>query len=137
MAEGLRVGNAPKVWIRWSGVAWVTLFLFWLRLEDVSVWPALALSGLGLAWLYIRWRLGAAAANRRWPWIAGWLGLTVPVSVLFLLVFKSGVHSHGFPELPLSLLSWLLRQIPIWVLVGFLFGFLVERGFGYITKQGD
>jgi hypothetical protein len=69
--------------------------------------------------------------------MAGWFGLAAPVGALFLLVFKSGVHSHGFPELPLSLLSRLLRQIPIWVLVGFLFGFLVERGFGYITKQGD
>jgi hypothetical protein len=69
--------------------------------------------------------------------MAGWLGLAAPVSALFLLVFKSGVHSHGFLEFPLSLLSRLLRQIPVWVLVGILFGFFIERGLRYITKQGD
>jgi hypothetical protein len=137
MAESVGAGKGPKEWIRWSGVAWMTLFLFWLPVEDVSVWPALALSGLGLAWFYMRWRLGAAGANWRWPWMAGLLGLAAPVSTLFLLVFKSGVHSHGFPELPVSLLSRLLRQIPVWGLIGVLFGFFIERGFGNITRRGD
>ncbi|HEX9597456.1 MAG TPA: hypothetical protein VF982_11300 [Anaerolineales bacterium] len=137
MVEPMGAGKRRKQWVLWGGVAWVTLFLFWLPVEDISLWPALALGALGMAWLFMRWRLGTVRTVRRWLCIAGAAGLGIPVGALLLLVFKSGAHGHGFFELPLALLARLLPQIPVWVLVGMFYGCFIERGLAYLRRQAD
>ncbi len=130
-------GSRQKQWTRWGGVAWVTLFLFWLPVEDISLWPAFFLAGCGAAWLYGRWRLLNEDVQGSWWWRAGAAGLVGPVGAVILLVFKSGAHGHGFPELPLIKLVAVLPQIPVWMLGGVVLGLLIERRFGFATRQGD
>lgn len=113
--------------LRWSGAVWVALFLLWLPLEDTSTWPAQILAALGITWGYVRFF--GAAGSKGWTWVRRGLvvGLAVPILAVLLLVFKTGLHGHGFPELPLPRLAAPLTWLPVWLAAGLLFSFFWQR----------
>lgn len=137
MAEGSGPGGRQKHWIRWGGVAWVTLFLFWLPVEDVALWPAVTLAALGLAWMLLRWGSAVGPEGAMWPVAGALMGLMVPISAAALLVFKSGAHGHGFLELPLVTLFDVLPQVPYWGAAGLAVGLAIQFRVKQKPRKGD
>ena len=55
------------------------------------------------------------------------LGFAVPVFAVFLMVFKGGLHAHGFPDfLPAQILA-VLRSAPWFALGGALAALFAKR----------
>ena len=119
--------------LRWSGLALGVLTLAWLPLEDTHT---VYLTSLSLLWS--AWTAGWLAARprvRAWLASGGWvfalLGaaaglLSAPVAV-GLVIFKAGLHAHGFLDFTLFQLTQLLLRTPIWVAAGGVVGYGAYR----------
>jgi hypothetical protein len=114
--------------VRSGAVGYGLLVFLWLSPEDNHVWPV-ALLGAGLAvvaggvfaanrfggrWIPARWILpGAALAGL----VAGAGGALAAAGLMLL---KSGLHSHLFPDYPLPMILAMLERAPAWGLAGLL-----------------
>lgn len=115
--------------LRLAGLVWGAVFLLWLPVEDVTPSAALALAGGAAVWGVARW--GRGLAPGRW-WLAGLAaGLALAPLAAGLLVFKSGLHSHGFPDFGPRQLLGALAGTPAWGLGGALAGGVAAA----LTKQ--
>ncbi|TAK13608.1 MAG: hypothetical protein EPO32_04765 [Anaerolineae bacterium] len=113
---------AAKRRLRWAALAWGALFLFWLPLEDVTPNAALGLAGGLCVWGAVGWTARRDVPPARWPWLGLVAGLALAPLAAGLLVFKSGLHSHGFPDFGPRQLLDLLAGMPAWGLGGALAG---------------
>ena len=120
------------LWLRWSGLGTGVLTLAWLPVEDTQT---LYLTVLSLLWS--AWTAGWFATRPRLEgWLVGrWqfalLGagaglLTAPVA-LSLVLFKAGIHAHGFLDFSVFQLTGMLLRTPFWVVVGTLVGLVISR----------
>lgn len=100
--------------------------LIWLSLEDHNV-SAPALAGLALtavlvANILLRWplaRIKRPAARFLGGLLAGAsIGAGTALAAAFLMLFKTGLHSHAAPDYPLTLILDTLAHAPIWTLAG-------------------
>ena len=118
--------------LRWGGLLLLGLLLAWLPLEDVHVGAALTLAALFGLWLYgrlISERRPSALAHLGWAALAG---AVVPVMALVLMVFKSGLHAHGFSDFSVAQMVAVLALIPQALGVGLLVGLSAQ-----IAGRGD
>ena len=117
--------------VRWSGAIWVALFLFWLPFEDVGTTASLFLAAMGALWLLLRWRSSRAQASLP-AWILSGLllGAAIPLMMIALAAFKSGLHAHGFADIPLVQLQRVVSKWIGWLVVGALVG-----GVGYLAEN--
>ncbi|MCW5838579.1 MAG: hypothetical protein KIT29_01575 [Anaerolineales bacterium] len=109
--------------LRILGVVWLVLFLLWLPFEDTQLTFPLILALDLCVWLALRmwpfWStLGRVAATLV---AAAWLA-SAPVLTLGLMVFKGGVHAHGFPDFALRQFAAVLSALPLCALLGGLMG---------------
>jgi len=116
---------------RWIVAIFGGILFFWLRLEDNSVWSVVSL-GAGLALLTIGWttmgKLGGREVRARYlipgaALLGGLTGLGASLATTALMILKTGMHGHLFPDYPPGEIIALLQRIPIWMLAGGLVGF--------------
>lgn len=88
---------------RWLQLIFLCGLLLWLRIEDVKLhWPTLLACGM----VYLFWNGKRPVSYTLAQRVSlGMLsGMMVGVLALLLIVFKSGLHAHGFFELPKGML---------------------------------
>jgi len=93
---------------------------FWIPIEDVNMVWLTAIAVVWAAWLgvWATWR-GVLAG---WRWRLALLGagaglLFFPLAIAFIL-FKSGLHAHGFLDFSLYQISRLAWMTPVWMVFG-------------------
>ena len=100
------------------------MILLWLSIEDRderrAVFLAAMLSTLGA--LVTGLRFGARLRGYWYILLGGTFGLLVPLLAVLLMVVKTGLHGHSVPDFTLAQISAVLRQIPVWSVVGLLVG---------------
>ncbi|MCB9450797.1 MAG: hypothetical protein H6672_05125 [Anaerolineaceae bacterium] len=114
--------------LRLAAVGYGLLVFFWLSPEDNHVWPvALLGAGLGLMTvsLLVVNRFGGRVIPRRWllpgAALAGLLaGGGGAVAAAGLMLFKTALHSHLYPDYPFTLMLAMLARAPAWGLAGLL-----------------
>ncbi len=138
----------PARALRWAGILWGILFLVWLPFEDLTTtYPVLLAAGLSL-WLGARaiyltpgpspslsdeeGRVPSLVTAKRgeavrWFITGLRLGFVVPFIAVFLMVFKGGLHAHGFPDFVPAQISAVLRSAPWWALAGAIIGIVARR----------
>lgn len=107
---------------RLAGLALGALSLLWLPAEDVH-----AGMPLGLAAGYCAWGAWALWARRGWRGgrlvaLGAATGLAAAPLAAVLMVFKSGLHAHGFPDFGPRQLLEMLATTPAWAAAGGLAG---------------
>lgn len=114
----------PKywVWFQWSGVVLGGIVFYWLSVEDTTLDLVTLLSVMICAWASV-----SLGMKKRWPSRyfvpAGLLaGLCTSLVASFLMIFKSGLHSHAAPDFVVADFVRVLSMAPIWGLSGFLVG---------------
>ncbi len=116
------------LWLRFIAIGLGILILLWLPIEDTNevtaIIIALLISGLfALRVILLRQKSQRVLSIT----LIGLLsGLSIIPLALFLFAFKTGLHSHGFPDYPADLILSMLRKIPLYALGGLCLGF----GFG-------
>lgn len=124
--------------LRWLTIGWGVYTAVWISLEGdlrrvvlLAVWTMLVALG--------HWA-------RRWqkrPFsVMGWVGKTAVFGILlgagsallalFFMALKTGLHAHG-PEFTAAEINWVMRQIPLWTVVGALAG----SGFGLLSYKNS
>lgn len=106
----------------------VSLFV-WFGIEDNSALPV-AVYGvigaiLGAVTLWRRWRLSALAGRHALAALIGVgasAGIGAVLTTVALMLFKTGLHSHLFPDYPPAQLLAMLARTPAWSLAGALVG---------------
>ncbi|MFK7805118.1 MAG: hypothetical protein AB8G95_26025 [Anaerolineae bacterium] len=107
-------------WIAFEGIltlvvgVGLTLTLLWVAVGASRVWPAIQFRFPSLTGL--RGRLLA------WSAVGGLVGLTSPLMILSLMIFKTGIHAHG-PEFNPAEIEWVLSQFFRWSVLGMAIGF--------------
>lgn len=100
--------------------------LLWLQLEDNSVLPVTLLGLAGAALLLGFWtlaRVGGATLSLA-AFIAGaallggLVGVGAALTTAALMLLKTGMHAHLFPDYPPGLLIATLERAPVWGLAG-------------------
>lgn len=127
--------SKPPLRLRWSGLALGVLTLAWLPLEDTHTVYLTSLSLLWSTWL-AGW-FSARPRVRAWLASGGWAfallgaaaGLFSAPAAVGLVIFKAGLHAHGFVDFSLTQLYQLLIRTPIWSVLGAAAGWLVSRVF--------
>ncbi len=107
-----------QIWRRRVGFALGVVVVIWLPFEDAGPTSALLLSLLAGLWAGLKLAPEIAAPDCRRIWLAYPLtaifcGLLVPGIAAFLMVFKSGLHGHGFPDFSIGQLTRTLSQAPL------------------------
>lgn len=106
--------------LRYAAIFLAILFFIGLPREDVSMGPVIVYAVLWAIWFLLRVFINQAPSIPIWQsflrgaLIAG----AVPLFAVCLLLFKSGLHAHGFPEYSAQQLIALLWQTPWWALGG-------------------
>lgn len=110
-------------------ISWILLgatVLVWLSSEDESVRPVLffvaLICGLAAYSLALRWQLNARPRSYTLPLLGAAAGLAVVPAALFLMAFKSGLHSHLTPDFTPDQIAWVVSRAPAWGMAGLLAG---------------
>ncbi len=102
----------------------LALFI-WLQVEDNTP-VAVAIFGIGLATLLTLDRLARYVPPRLWLAGAAILGaiagLGGVLATVALMLLKTGMHSHLFPDYPPGQMLEMLQRAPVWTLAGALAG---------------
>ena len=92
-----------KRWLRGASLLLGAILLFWLPVEDTGTRTPLLPAALGVT-LLAAFQLNRFALRPcRHLWVRHILpgalgGLAIPLLATGLMVFKSGIHRHGFPD---------------------------------------
>lgn len=112
--------------------------LFWLQVEDLESKYVVGLSALWCAWFAVWFLLNPARKPRLRAFAGTGLlsGLAVAPFAILLVLFKGGIHAHGFLDLTNDQIIRVLRSTPLWGLLGLLIGafaflYLHHRGIDY------
>lgn len=118
-----RIASRTPNWLRAIGIALGVFFLVWLPVEDVDNKQVLLLA-LGVSgWLTTRYYVTRKPQLVRSTLAGGIAGLTVAPLAAFLMIFKGGLHDHGFPDFAISQISAVISGMPWWLLGGLMVGF--------------
>ena len=111
----------------------------WISLEG-RLWQVVVMSvgvtavGTGFIWQK-RW---GGNKVKGWHWVGLlaltglMMGLLTGSLTLIFMSLKTGLHTHG-PEFTAAQIVWIIRQIPLWSVVGLSAGL----GIGLLTKKID
>lgn len=115
--------RSPAV-LRALGAGWLIFFLIWLPFEDTHIVLPLILAIDLCVWLALRmWPFWSTlgdvfvAALAAGAWLAA-----IPVFTLGLMLFKGGVHGHGFPDFALRQFGLVMLAIPVCAALGAMLG---------------
>ncbi len=117
--------------LRWLGLTIGVLTLAWLPLEDTRTYFLTVLSLLWsvwtAGWLSTRLRMRAWLTSGGWAFVmlGAAAGLLSAPAAFGLVIFKAGLHAHGFVDFSFSQLTQLLIRTPIWVAAGGVVGWVV------------
>ena len=115
---------------RWIVILAAVGVFFWLSLEDTNVLPVVLIAvGLALlsAYMSVTGRWGGRGLSRA-PLLIGaalvgaGVGAGTALIAALLMIWKTGMHAHPFPDYPTGLILDILRRAPIWSLAGVLVG---------------
>lgn len=98
----------------------------WLSLEDQHVLPVTLISAgaaLLIAYFTLTRRYGGMSVAPRdlligAALIGAGIGAGTALVAALLMVWKTGMHAHPFPDYPPALILDLLRRAPTWALAG-------------------
>ncbi len=98
--------------------------LIWLPLEDInSIFPVLfSLIGATIFSVYNFGKWVCENARMKNLIYGALIGASIPLLSILLMVFKSGLHNHGFSEYPISDIVFLINSFPLALLAGALIG---------------
>lgn len=129
--------NCGRDWISEMGKRRISNFTFllaalalvWLPFEDTG--PLIpVLIGLAGSALFAAHNLNAhprQTDNRKHLGLGLVLGFGPVLIPIFLMVFKSGLHNHGFPDFPLSDTTRILTFFPFSLVFGLIFSISFSR----------
>ena len=130
MSSDVNLHNGPsKSSFRWPGFLWLTFFLLWLPLEDTKTIIPIILATYLILWIIIaKFILARESWKISYFAILGVVGTSLlPIVASFLMLFKSGVHSHGFSEYSPNQFVALLSAIPFAAVSGLIMGIVTYR----------
>ncbi len=115
--------------MRNSGLLLLAAFLFWLPFEDTEVYVPLGLAiWVGLWALeslhYLRREKGQDLQVIRDGLM---VGILIPVTAAGFMVFKTGVHAHGFSEYSARQFIFVFSILPFSLVGGLVLSFLLQR----------
>jgi hypothetical protein len=104
--------------------------LFWLPVEDTHERWVILFSSAASAWgaAYVLTRLPPVSPVRRRSFLLRCLlvgllaGLAVAPLALGLMIFKTGLHSHGTPDFTIEQVASVLQRAPYFGISGLLLG---------------
>jgi hypothetical protein len=103
------------------GLGWLAVVLVWLPVEDVGVAAALLLGGTGCLWVTL-----FLGKRRRHVWIGGLAGFATPATAALLMLFKTGLHAHGFSDFSGAQLWVAIRLTPYLAAAGLAVGVALD-----------
>ncbi|MQC26272.1 MAG: hypothetical protein DWG76_02330 [Chloroflexi bacterium] len=122
----IKIVDKREILKRW-GLFWLLLVMIWLPFEDLDARLALSLSGLLGAWSLAR-QASLRPFSQGFSLLAGaFYGALAPILAIFLILFKTGLHGHGFLEFSPVQLAAALSWWPWTVSLGVFFGFYLSR----------
>ena len=112
--------------VRWIVILAAAGVFFWLSLEDTNVLPVVLIAaGLALlsAYMSVTGRFGGRTVTHFTLLIGAALvgagvGAGTALIAALLMIWKTGMHAHPFPDYPTGLILDMLRRAPIWSLAG-------------------
>lgn len=111
--------------------------IIWMASEGElyrAVIMAFLITSLATGYLIQRYLATRTFSVRGWilalAGLGALFGATVAMLTLVFMAVKTGLHSHG-PEFTQDQVSWVIGQIPLWGVVGFIGGL----GFGLVTAN--
>ena len=112
--------------LRWMSLAWGAAILIWLSMEDNSAIPVAVLA-TGASVLFttlqtLRW-LEKYPIRGRYTLPAATLfgassGAGSALATAFLMLLKTGLHSHVAPDYTFAQMLGMLERAPLWALAG-------------------
>ncbi|MDH5505884.1 MAG: hypothetical protein OEZ02_01535 [Anaerolineae bacterium] len=110
--------------LRTLALLWMAFFLLWLPLEDVHLGFVVALAAAASLYLAANLIVTRRIRHTQLRFWALWLftGLVGPLLAVFLMVFKGGLHAHGFADFAAAQIYAVLSAAPWWLLAGLAFG---------------
>lgn len=112
--------------LRFSGFILLGLLFLWFPLEDTS-FLFIHLLAIGIVlWISLnlvtrirpRWRKNVII----YPLSGIIAGVGVTLLVIFLMIFKNGIHGHPIPDFSFNDLVRVFSRSPIWVIAGLIIG---------------
>ncbi len=111
---------------RWIVILAAAGVLLWMSLEDTNVLPVVLVAlGLALliAYMSVTGRCGGQAVSRSTlligaALIGAGIGAGTALTAALLMIWKTGMHAHPFPDYPAGLILDLLRRAPVWAVAG-------------------
>ena len=134
--------NSRPLWRRrhrLAGFLWLALFLLWLPFEDTEVTSPLLLAIWAGIWIVIVLARRLAGSRKLWRFaLLGLLaGMGMPILTALFMVFKTGIHAHGFSEYGVNLFLFVFSIVPFRIVLGLVFGLMYLRGFARFEKMGE
>jgi hypothetical protein len=122
--------STPRWLLLWTIILAISL-LIWTQLEDLSPGRALlfATAVCLTAGIHAWFRSNKNPCIRLWlryPLGAAGLGFSTPLLAAFFMVFKSGLHGHGFPDYLFEDYLAALALIPLYTVAGLAIGILIS-----------
>jgi hypothetical protein len=121
------VVSKTPFWLRLSALLLGIYLLSWLPFEDQDETRVLLSAVAVNAWIGIRYLVRFPFPSRKGLFsytLVGFLaGLAVTPMALFLMAFKTGIHSHGSPDFTAEQILAIIYGTPIWAGAGLLVGF--------------
>lgn len=111
---------------RWIVILAAAGVFLWLSLEDTNVLPVVLIAlGVALlsAYMSVTGRWGGRMIARSTLLIGAALvgagvGAGTALIAALLMIWKTGMHAHPFPDYPAGLILDILRRAPVWSLAG-------------------
>lgn len=112
--------------IRFSGFILLGSLFLWLPFEDNSLLYVHLIAIGMIIWIsvYLLSRIHPRGVNRViiYPLSGIIAGVGVTLLVIFLMIFKNGIHGHPIPDFNYNDLVRVFSRSHIWVIAGFLIG---------------
>jgi hypothetical protein len=119
-------GFRRPLWLRWVGIGLGVVSLFWLQVEDLDSKYVVVLSALWSAWFAVWFLLNPTCKPGLGAFARAGLvsGLAVAPFAVLLVIFKGGIHAHGFLDLTNDQIGRVLHSTPLWGLLGLVVAFI-------------
>jgi ABC-type Fe3+-siderophore transport system permease subunit len=112
--------------IRWFAILLGMVFLFWIPFEDSNTTApllfAMALTTLGAVIFLSSDKRPFRTTLLNFILAGTLVGIVISPLTLFLMAFKTGLHSHQAPEFSNQQMLSIIYRTPIWLIGGFLVG---------------
>jgi len=111
---------------RWIALLYGASLLLWMSVEDTNVLPVV-IAGLGLTLLLAYFMLTGRLGGKSYPMqviligaalVGAGIGAGTAIITVLLMVWKTGMHAHPFPDYPPGLILDVLRRALVWSAAG-------------------